>query len=188
MSELVDLVLEEANENMVKTEEALRNELVTIRTGRASPAILERLRVEYYGVSTPLNQVAGISAPEPRLLIINPWERPMLKVIEKAILKSDLGLNPINDGQVLRLVIPPLTEERRHELVRMVGKRVEECKVAVRNCRRDALNEMRRMEKDKEISQDDQRRGQDRLQEITDSYVERIDALGEWKEAEIMEI
>jgi ribosome recycling factor len=188
MSELVDLILEEGEEKMGKAEEALRNELATIRTGRASPAILERLHVEYYGVSTPLNQVAGIAAPEPRLLIVNPWERHMLAVIEKALLKSDLGLNPINDGQVLRLVIPPLTEERRRELVRLVGKRVEEGRVAVRNCRRDALNELRKLEKDKEISQDELRRGQERLQEITDRYIERIDEIGEWKEAEIMEI
>jgi len=188
MSELVDLTLEEAEEKMRKAEEALRNELSTIRTGRASPAILERLHVEYYGVSTPLNQVAGISAPEPRLLIVNPWEQRMLSVIEKEILKSDLGLNPINDGHVLRLVIPPLTEERRRELVRMVGKRVEEGRVTIRNCRRDALHELRQLEKDKEISQDDLHRGQDRLQEITDGYIERIDEIGVWKEAEIMEI
>jgi len=187
-SELVELVLAEAEEKMGKAGVALRNELVTIRTGRASPAILERLRVEYYGVSTPLNQVASISAPEPRLLIVNPWEQHMLKAVEKAILKSDLGLNPINDGQVLRLVIPPLTEERRRELVRLVGKRVEEGRIAVRNCRRDALNELRQLEKDKEISQDDLRRGQDRLQEITDRYIEHIGETGEWKEAEIMEI
>jgi ribosome recycling factor len=188
MSEMSDLVLAEAEEKMSKAEEALRGELATIRTGRASPAILERLHVEYYGVSTPLNQVASISAPEPRLLIVNPWERQMLSVIEKVILKSDLGLNPINDGQVLRLAIPPLTEERRRDLVRLVSKRVEEGRVAIRNARRDALNELRKLEKDKDISQDDLKRDQEQLQHMTDHAVERIDAIGAHKEAEIMEI
>ncbi len=188
MSEIVELTLEEAQEKMSKAEEALRHELATIRTGRASPALLERLHVEYYGVSTPLNQVANISAPEPRLLIVNPWEQRMLSVIEKAILKSDLGLNPINDGHVLRLVIPPLTEERRRELVRLVGKRVEEGRVAVRNVRRDTLNELRQLEKDKEISEDELKRAQERLQETTDQYIERIDEIGVRKQAEIMEI
>ncbi|MBU0494477.1 MAG: ribosome recycling factor [Chloroflexi bacterium] len=185
---MVDLVLEEAEGKMSNAEEALRSELATIRTGRASPAILERLHVEYYGVSTPLNQAASISAPEPRLLIVNPWERQMLTVIEKAILKSDLGLNPINDGQVLRLAIPALTEERRRELVRSVGKRVEEGRVAVRNCRRDAQNDLRKLEKDKEISQDDLYRGQEQLQDLTDRYIKQVDEIGARKETEILEI
>lgn len=181
-------VLNDAEERMEKTVEALHSELRTIRTGRASPALVERLQVDYYGAPTPLNQLAGISVPEPRLLMIRPWDRNTIGLIEKAILKSDLGLTPNNDGQVIRLLIPQLTEERRRDLGRLVAKRVEEARVACRNIRRDAIDMLRDLEKEKLISEDDLFEGRDEVQELTDNFIKRIDEIGRAKEAEIMEV
>jgi len=174
-------LLRETEERMNKAVDALRDTLVTIRTGRASPALVERLPVEYYGTPTPLNQLATISVPEPRLLAIRPWDPNALADIERAILKSELGLTPSNDGKIIRLTIPRLTEERRQELVKVVGKRVEEGKVAIRNIRRDAIEDLRELE-------NDFYRGKDDVQEITDKFVARMDETGRDKEREIREI
>ncbi len=180
-------VLKENEERMNKAVDALRDSLVTIRTGRASPALVERLPVEYYGTPTPLNQLATISVPEPRLLTIRPWDPNALADIEKAILKSELGLTPSNDGRILRLTIPRLTEERRQELVKIVGKRVEEGKIAIRNIRRDAIEDLRELESEKLISEDEFYRAKDDVQEITDKFVVRMDEIGRDKEREIRE-
>jgi ribosome recycling factor len=178
----------ETEAKMRKAVDALRRDLVTIRTGRASPQIVERLAVEYYGVPTPLNQVASISAPEARLLVIQPWDRNVLALIEKAILKSDLGLNPTNDGRIIRLVIPQLSEERRRDLVKVVHKKVEECRVAMRNLRRDAVDELKELEKEKLITEDDLKWGHERLQKLTDRYIEEAERVGSAKEEEILEV
>ena len=180
-------VLEDARERMEKTIEALQNDLRTIRTGRASPALVERLTVEYYGMPTPLNQLAGVTVPEPRLLMIRPWDRNTLGLIEKAILKSDLGMTPNNDGQVIRLIVPQLTEERRRDLNKQVARRVEEGRVSIRNIRRDAIEMLRDAEKEKLIDEDDLHRGQDQVQELTDKFVKQVDEVGKAKEAEILE-
>jgi ribosome recycling factor len=181
-------LLKDTEERMDKAVDALRDNLMTIRTGRASPALVERLPVEYYGTLTPLNQLATISVPEPRLLAIRPWDPTALANVEKAILKSELGLNPSNDGKIIRLNIPRLTEERRQELVKVVGKRVEEGKVAIRNIRRDAIEDLREMESEKMISEDELYRAKDDVQEITDKFVVRMDEIGRDKEQEIREI
>jgi ribosome recycling factor len=181
-------VMKDANERMEKTVESLHADLRTIRTGRASPGLVERLPVEYYGAPTPLNQLAGISVPEPRMLMIRPWDRNTIGIIEKAILKSDLGLTPSNDGQVIRLILPQLTEERRRDLNKLVAKRVEEGRVAVRNIRREAIDLMREMEKEKLISEDELYEGRDEIQELTDDFIKQIDEIGKTKEAEIMEV
>jgi ribosome recycling factor len=185
---MIEDVLKETEDRMQKSVEALENDLVNIRTGRASPALVERLQVEYYGTNVPLNQLSTISVPEPRLLVIRPFDPSSLAEIEKAILKSELGLTPSNDGKVIRLSIPRLTEERRLELVKMVQKRVEEARVAVRNCRRDGLQDMRDLEKEKLVSEDDYYRGKDKMQELTDRYVEEIDGIGSAKEKQITEV
>lgn len=185
---IVDDVLIEADDKMVKAVETLKNELAGIRTGRARPGLVEHLRVDYYGVPTPLNQIAGVSAPEARLLVIQPWDRQSLGSIEKAILKSDLGLNPASDGNVIRLAIPQLSEERRKELVRVVRRRVEEGRVALRNVRREALEQLRGSERNKEISEDERARASEQLQKLTDSFVAQVDQLGEDKEAELLEV
>src|SRR5512136_754580 len=161
---MASTILTNADKKMKAVSEGLRQELATIRTGRASPALVEHIKVEYAGVPTPLNQIAGISVPEARLLVIQPWDPGSLHSIEQAILKSDLGLNPINDGRLIRLSIPPLSEERRKDLTKIVHKRLEERRVAVRSLRRDALEEIKKAEKNKEISQDESRRGQELLQ------------------------
>lgn len=166
----------------------LKKELASIRTGHASPALVENLRVDYAGVPTPLLQIARITAPEAKLLVIQPWDKSSLHNIEKAILKSDLGLNPLSDGNVIRLNIPPLTEERRQELVKVVRRRVEEDKVAIRNVRHDAMNKLKDMEKNKEISQDDDKRAQNQLQKLTDAQIIEAEQTGRNKEAEITRI
>jgi ribosome recycling factor len=166
----------------------LGRDLQTVRTGRASPTLLDRIQVDYYGSPTPINGVANISAPDPRMVVVQPWDRSMLGPIEKAIQKSDLGINPTNDGQVIRLVLPQLTEERRKELVKHVHQRAEEARVAVRNCRRDALDHLRKVEKDGGISQEDERRAQDRLQKLTDTFVKRVEDVARHKETEVMEV
>lgn len=168
--------------------EALQRELQTIRTGRANPALIERLQVDYYGNPTPLQNMAAIHATDARTLTIQPWDRKVLADIEKAILKSDLGLMPTNDGQVIRITIPPLTEDRRKELVKVVHKKVDEAKVAVRNCRRDGHDHLREQEKKKEISADDLKRGTDRLQKLTDKYTADLEKVGQAKEQEILSV
>jgi ribosome recycling factor len=181
-------VLEDGNKRKRRSVEALKKELVTVRTGRANPALIENVIVDYYGTSTPLNQLASITVVEARLLLVQPWDRQSLPAMEKAILKFGAGLNPSSDGTVLRLAIPQLTEERRKELVRLVHKKVEDGRVEVRNIRRDILEQLRAMEKDKDISQDESKRAQEQLQKITDQYVGEMDALGVEKEKEVMEV
>ncbi len=168
--------------------EALEAELLSIRTGRASPALVERLLVDYYGTPTQLQQLATISAPEPQLLTIRPYDPSTIKEIERAIRASQLGLNPSNDGKIIRLVIPPLTEERRLELVKLVHRKVEEAKVAVRNCRRDTLEDLRSFKEESLISEDEFFRGRDDLQELTDRYIEKVEAIGKRKEDEIRQV
>jgi ribosome recycling factor len=185
---MIDEVLGELGERMQKSVEALQDDLLSIRTGRASPALVEKLPVEYYGTATPLNQMASIAAPEPRLLVIRPWDPSSLADIERAILRSDLGLTPMNDGMLIRLSIPRLTEERRRELVKVVSRRVEEARIAVRNLRRDALQDLKEFEKEKMISEDEFFRGKDKVQELTDKFIEEIDGIGKRKEEEVMEI
>ena len=185
---MIDDVLKDAAERMEKAVEALHLDLRSIRTGRASPALVDRLPVDYYGAPTPLNQLATISAPEPRLLTIRPWDATALSAIEKAILKSDLGLTPNNDGKIIRLTIPRLNEERRQELVKLVARRVEEGRVAIRNIRRDAIDDLRELEKEKMISEDEFHKGRDKVQELTDKFIEQVDEVGKAKEKEVLEI
>jgi ribosome recycling factor len=185
---MIDEVLAEVRQRMGKSVDVLQDDLLGIRTGRASPALVEKLPVEYYGTMTPLNQMASIAVPEPRLLVIRPWDPSALSDIERAILKSDLGLTPMNDGKLIRLSIPRLTEERRRELVKLVARRVEEARVAIRNLRRDALQDLREFEKEKMISEDEFYRGKDEVQELTDEFIEKIDEIGKRKEEEVMEI
>lgn len=181
-------VLAETNSRMDKSVEALQRELDTIRTGRASPALVDNLMVDYYGTQTPLNQLASISVPEARVLMIQPWDKQSMKEVERSILKSDMGLVPNNDGTAIRINIPALTEERRKDLVRLVGRKIEDGLVSVRNIRRDSVEQFRTMEKNKEMSQDDSRRGQDQLQTITDSFSNQMNTLKQEKEAEVMEV
>ena len=184
----INEALEEGNKRKRRSVEALKKELGTVRTGRANPALIENVIVDYYGTSTPLNQLASITVAEARLLLVQPWDRQSLPAMEKAILKFGAGLNPTNDGNMLRLAIPQLTEERRKELVRLVHKKVEDGRVEVRNIRRDILEQLRAMEKDKEISQDEGKRAQEQLQKMTNLYVAEIDGLGAEKEKEVMEV
>ena len=185
---MVKDALNEAEDRMKGAINALEDDLSRIRTGRASPAIVEMLAIEYYGIPTPLQQLASISAPEPRTLLIRPFDASSLKSIEKAILASDLGLTPNNDGKNIRLNIPALTEDRRRELSKVVHNRVEQGRVAVRNIRRDVLRDMNDFEKEKLISEDELKRGEDEMQKLTDRYIEEINKHGELKEKEIMEI
>jgi ribosome recycling factor len=181
-------ILTGVEKKMKAVSEGLKQELATIRTGRASPALIEHLKVEYAGAPIPLNQIAGISAPEARLLVIQPWDPGSLRNIEQAILKSDLGLNPVNDGRLIRLSIPQLSEERRQELTKVVHRRLEERRVAVRNLRRDALEEIKKAEKGKQISQDESRRVQEQLQKMTDSYIAIAENIAQEKETELMAV
>ncbi|MBR5347314.1 MAG: ribosome recycling factor [Deltaproteobacteria bacterium] len=173
---------------MEKTVEALKKDFGRVRTGRASASLLENIMVDYYGTPTPINQVGTLAVPEPRMITIQPWEKKIIGEIEKAILKSDLGLNPDSDGQIIRVVIPPLTEERRREMTKMTKKMGEESKVALRNLRRDANEKLKKMEKDKELTKDDLKRGEKEIQDLTDSYVKKIDEIVAAKDKEIMEI
>jgi len=168
--------------------QVLHDDLSAIRTGRASPALVEKLPIEYYGTPTPLMQLASINVPEPRSLMIKPFDPSTIKIIEKAILSSDLGLNPNNDGKVIHLNLPPLTEERRRELAKRVHHRLEESRVAIRNIRRDAHNDMRDFEKEKLISEDELTRGEEDLQKLTDRFIEEVAEMGKKKEIEIMEV
>jgi len=176
-----------AKAKMEKSINLLTQELSKVRTGRASPALLDGVKVEYYGSTLPLNQVAGISIPEPRLIIIQPWDKQALVPIEKAIQKADLGLNPNNDGNVIRLAIPPLTTERREELVKLTMKLGEECRVAVRNVRREANNDIKKEEKEKKITEDEAFKTQEQIQKMTDEYIKKVDEVLKKKEKEIRE-
>jgi len=181
-------IYSDTESRMTKALSALKTEFNTVRAGRANPALLDRLSVDYYGTPTPVKQMANISAPEPRLLVIQPWDKSVIPEVEKAIMKSDLGLTPNNDGTVIRLSIPQLTQERRAELVKVVRKKAEECKVAIRNIRRDANDLVKEMQKDGDISEDDERRSQEEIQKITDKYVKMVDEQLAHKESEIMEV
>ncbi len=177
-----------AKERMERALEAMRREFAGVRTGKASPALLETVRVEAYGGHMPLNQVGTVSVPEPRLLTVQPWDRSLIKAIEKALQESDLGLNPSNDGSMIRIPIPALTEERRREYVRLLHKMAEEGRVAIRQARKDANDEIKQRQKDGELSEDAARREQDDVQKLTNQYVERVDELLKRKEAEVLEV
>ncbi len=179
-------VIKEAEARMQGAIDVLSRELAGLRTGRASTALLEGIRVDYYGTATPVNQLASLSVPDPRTLLIQPWEPGLLPAIEKAIMKSDLGVTPANDGKTVRLVIPPLTEERRKQLAKVVGKLAEDCRVAVRNIRHEANKKVKALEKEKKISEDDGRRGLEQIQRITDKFVQRVEELLKKKEQEIL--
>jgi len=181
-------LFEDAERRMQKAVETLKQDINAIRAGRASAALVERITVEYYGTPTPINQVASITVPEARLLVIQPWDRKLLVDIEKAIQRSDLGINPTNDGQVIRLAIPPMSEERRRDLVKTLHKKLDEHKVAVRNVRRDVQDKLRDREKKKEVSEDELKRNIERLQKLTDRYIEEMDKVGKAKEMEILEV
>ncbi|MDD6795926.1 MAG: ribosome recycling factor [Clostridiaceae bacterium] len=181
-------IIKKSEEKMTKTIGVLKSDLQTMKAGRANPTMLDRVQVEYYGSLCPISQVANVSAPEPRVLMITPWEKTILKDIEKAILKSDLGLNPSNDGNVIRLVIPELTEETRKNLVKTVKKTGEEAKVAIRSIRRDANEKIKAMKKSNEATEDELKKGEDDVQKVTDSFVKQVDTLIQAKEKEIMSI
>jgi ribosome recycling factor len=185
---VIDAILKDTRAHMQKTIDALSRELASIRTGRASPTLLEHVRVEYYGTSTPLNQLATINVPEPRMLTVQPWDKSQLKTIEKAILQSDLGLHPATDGALIRLPIPPLTQERRRDLAKLAKRYAEEAKVGIRNIRRDSKEHLERERTQAHVPEDAVRRAQDELQKITDKFIEEIDALLKKKESEIMEV
>ena len=184
---MIDDIYQETRERMEKSIAALKNELNRIRTGRASLSLLDGVRADYYGTQTPLNQMATLAVPESRLITIQPWDTSAIKEIEKAILKSDLGLTPTSDGKIVRIAIPPLTEERRKELVKVIHKMCEESKIAVRNIRRDANDLVKGLKKDGDISEDDAFKSQDTVQEITDEFTKRIDDIYKEKEKEILE-
>ncbi|MBQ4167561.1 MAG: ribosome recycling factor [Clostridia bacterium] len=183
MSEVIDI----AQDKMNKTIAVLKRDLGGLRAGRANPQLLERITVDYYGTATPINQLGNISSPEPRLLVINLWDAKMIPMVEKAIQKSDLGINPTNDGKLIRLVFPELTEERRKDLVKTIKKKAEESKVAIRSIRRDANETLKKQKKDSEITEDDQKNLEKEAQEITDSAIKEIDKIAADKEKEIME-
>lgn len=183
---MINDVIADAIDRMEKAVEALRTDLRSIRTGRASPALLDRIMVDYYNMPTPLQQLASISVPEAQMLLIRPYSPSDLSAIEKAIAKSDLGLTPNNDGQQIRLIIPPLTEERRRDLTKTVNKRAEEARVAIRNIRRDAIHDLREMQKESMISEDDLHRAQDRIQDKTNEFIKQVDEVAREKDEEIM--
>jgi len=184
---MLNSIYEESRERMEKSIIALKNELKRVRTGRASLSLLDGIRVDYYGTQTPLNQMASLSVPESRLITIQPWDTSVINSIEKAILKSDLGLTPASDGKIIRISIPPLTEDRRKELVKRVNKTCEEYKVAVRNIRRDSNDMVKELKKEGEVSEDEAFKAQDEIQKITDAHIEKIDAIYQEKEKEILE-
>ncbi len=185
---MIKETIKEAETRMKGAIQSLEEDLNGIRTGRASPALVERLQVEYYGAPVPLVQLASISVPDPRALLIRPFDSTSLKAIERGILASDLGLTPNNDGKVIRLNLPALTEERRRDLVKIVHNRLEESRVAIRNIRRDLIKDLREFEKEKLISEDDLKKAEEELQKLTDKYIQQIDAIGQHKEREIMEV
>ncbi|SDD45331.1 ribosome recycling factor [Sporomusa acidovorans] len=175
-------------DKMKKALEVLRKEYGSLRAGRATPSLLEKVMVDYYGSPTPVNQVANVSVPEPRMIVIQPWEKTMLNAIDKAIQKSDLGLMPNNDGVVIRLTIPQLTQERRSEIVKVIHKKAEECRVAIRNLRRDANETIKKVEKEKTVSEDEAKKAQEDVQKLTDKYIKEVDQIMAVKEKEIMEV
>jgi len=185
---MIDDVVAEAKDAMSRSVDALKRELSKVRTGRASTALLDDVRVDYYGTPTPLNQVGTMAIPEARMITIQPWEKQIIPEIEKAIHKADLGLNPNSDGQLIRIVIPPLTEERRKEMVKVIRRMGEDSKIAIRNARRDANDTLKMLEKEKEITEDDLKRGEKQIQDVTDSFVENVDEVMDNKEKEVMEI
>lgn len=185
---MVDDLFGDAERRMQKAVEALKQDIAAIRTGRASASLVDRITIDYYGTPTPVNQLATITTPEARLLVIQPWDRKLLTDIEKAIQKSDLGINPSNDGQVIRLAIPQLNEERRREMVKTLHKKLDEHKVAVRNVRRDVHDRLRDREKKKEITEDELKRSAERLQKLTDRFIDEMDKVGKTKELEILEV
>ena len=185
---MIETIKRDATERMEKAITSLKKELTSIRAGRANPAILDKIQVEYYGAVTPLSQLANINTPDPRTLMIQPWDKSVVNEIEKAIQKSDLGITPSNDGTTIRINIPPLTEERRKELVKLVKKIGEESKVAIRNVRRDANDEMKKLEKAGDISEDESRRTHDEVQKLTDKYIDEIDKVVANKERDILEV
>ncbi|WP_028574249.1 ribosome recycling factor [Desulfonatronovibrio hydrogenovorans] len=184
----MDSVLKDCRNKMEKAVSSLEKEFSKLRTGRASTGILEDIAVDYYGTMTPLNQLASISVPDSRTITIQPWDRNAFGSVEKAIMKSDLGLNPVNDGKIIRISIPPLTEERRKELAKLAKRYTEDAKVAIRNIRRDANESLKKMKNSKELTEDEMHKGQDEVQKLTDSFVEKTDQVLETKEKEIMEI
>jgi len=181
-------VHKDSEHKMEKTISVYKEELSSIRAGRANPALLDRISVDYYGQNTPLKQVGSVSAPEPRMLVIQPWDSKLIPLIEKEILKSDLGLNPSNDGKIIRLLIPQLTEERRKDLIKVVKKSAENAKVAIRNTRRDAIDKIKKLEKSKELTEDDRKEAEEEMQKLTDKFIAEIDAITKVKEEELMEI
>jgi ribosome recycling factor len=181
-------ILSDADERMHKAIEALRAHVAGIRTGRASTALIERVMIDYYGTETPLQQLAGISAPEARLLVVQPWDKGAMKAIEKGLRASDLGLNPNSDGQVIRIAIPALTEERRRDMTKIVKRNVEEAHVAIRNIRRDAIHMLKELDDSGEISEDQRRRGEEQIQKQTDRSIAEADKVGREKEAEVLEV
>jgi len=184
----LESVLAETERKMDSSINALKRELSTIRTGRATPALIENVAVDYYGVSTPLNQIASISAPDARAIMVQPWDKQALQEIEKSLIKSDMGFNPSNDGNTITVPIPPLTQERRQDMVRLLKRKLEESKVSIRNVRRDGIDSLRKLERAKSISQDENRRTQEQLQKSTDSHVKVVEELGVGKETEIMQV
>ena len=181
-------VLDEVERKMGRTVDALRRELSSLRTGRATPSLIENISVDYYGVPTPLKQIASISAPDARAIMVQPWDKQSLREIEKSLMKSDMGFNPSNDGNVITVPIPPLNQERRQDMVRLLKRKLEEGKVSVRNVRREGLENLRKLEKDKAISQDENRRAQEQLQKATDGHTKVVDEVGAAKETEIMQV
>jgi ribosome recycling factor len=185
---MIDPILRDAEQKMAKSADHFASELSTIRTGRANPALIDKVMVPYYGTPTPLNQLAQISAPEPRLLIVQVYDKSQIGAVEKALRTGDQGLNPANDGNVIRVPIPPLTEERRREFVKLVRHKAEEARVAIRNTRRDEIHRIDQMQKAGEVTEDDSKRAHARLQKITESQIEKVDALAGRKETEVMEV
>lgn len=185
---MINETLTDAESRMAKSIQALHRDLNTIRTGRASPALLDRVMVDYYGTPTPINQMANISVPEARLLVIQPWDRGVIPTIEKALQKSDIGITPSSDGTVIRLAIPVLTEDRRKQLVKMVHSQVEEAKIAIRNVRRDSMSMVRDLKNAKEISEDDERRAEQQLDELTKKFIDDTEKVGKAKEHEVLEV
>ena len=185
---MIEQIPTEVNSKMQKAVDALTRDLASIRTGRASPALVEHIKADYHGVLTPINQMASISIPEAKMILIQPWDRSSIRSIEKAILTSDLGLNPTSDSNVIRIPIPPLTEERRKELTRAVHKRLEDARIAIRNLRREGIEKLRQLEKNKEISQDQYTRASEQLQKLTDNFIDKVNDIGQAKETEIMEV
>ncbi len=183
-----ETVLTDVDQKMDRAIDALKRELGALRTGRATPSLIENIKVDYYGVPTPLNQIASISAPDARAIMVQPWDKAAMKEIEKSLLKSDMGFNPSNDGTNITVPVPPLNTERRQDLVKVLKRKIEDGKVSIRNVRRDGQDRLRKMEKDKDISQDQSRRAQDQLQKATDGHTKTVDQVGAAKEAEIMQV